>query len=82
MTISLARVLGPKIRVMGVSPGAVATDFVAGRGRPELEKLAQATPLKKIVEPEDVAMAIMACVTHLKATTGSYITVDAGRFLA
>ncbi len=82
MTLSLARVLGPKIRVMGVSPGAVATDFVAGRGRPELEKLAQATPLKKIVEPEDVAMAIMACVTHLKATTGSYITVDAGRFLA
>ncbi len=82
MTISLARVLGPKIRVMGVSPGAVATDFVAGRGRPELEKLAQATPLKKIVEPEDVAMAIMACITHLKATTGSYITVDAGRFLA
>ncbi len=82
MTVSLARVLGPKIRVMSVSPGAVATDFVAGRGRPELEKLAQATPLKRVVEPEDVAMAIMACVTHLKATTGSYITVDAGRFLA
>lgn len=82
MTISLARVLGPKIRVMCVSPGAVATDFVAGRGRPELEKLAQATPLKKIVEPEDVALAIMACVTHLKATTGSRITVDGGRFLA
>ena len=82
MTILLARVLGPKIRVMCVSPGAVATDFVAGRGRPELEKLAQATPLKKVVEPEDVAMAIMACVTHLKATTGSYITVDGGRFLA
>ena len=81
MTLSLARVLGPQVRVMAVSPGAVATDFLAGRGRPELEKLAQATPLKKVTEPEDVALAIMACVTHLKASTGGRIIVDGGRFL-
>jgi 3-oxoacyl-[acyl-carrier protein] reductase len=81
MTLSLARALGPEIRVMAVSPGAVATDFVAGRGRTELEKLAQATPLKKITEPEDVALAIMACITHLKASTGGRIIVDGGRFL-
>lgn len=81
MTLSLARVLGPQVRVMAVSPGAVATDFVAGRGRPELEKLAEATPLKKVTEPEDVALAIMACVTHLKASTGGRIIVDGGRFL-
>lgn len=81
MTLSLARVLGPQVRVMAVSPGAVATDFVAGRGRPELEKLAEATPLKKVTEPEDVALAIMACVTHLKASTGGKIIVDGGRFL-
>ena len=31
MTMSLARVLGPQIRVLCVSPGAVNTDFVAGR---------------------------------------------------
>ena len=35
---------------------------------PQLEKLAQATPLKRVVQPEDVARAIMACVTHLKVT--------------
>jgi 3-oxoacyl-[acyl-carrier protein] reductase len=82
MTLSLARVLGPTIRVLCVSPAAVATDFVAGRGRPQLEKIAEATPLKRVVEPEDIARTIMACVTHLKVSTGSRIVCDAGRFLA
>src|SRR5882672_425392 len=82
MTLSLARVLGPAIRVLCVSPAAVATDFVAGRDRPALEKIAQGTPLKRVVEPEDIARTIMACVTHLKVTTGARIIADAGRFLA
>jgi 3-oxoacyl-[acyl-carrier protein] reductase len=81
ISLALARVLGPEIRVMCVSPGAVATDFVAGRGRPELEKLAIAAPLKRVTEPEDVALAIMACVTHLKMSTGGRLVVDGGRFL-
>ena len=37
MSLSLARVLGPEIRVNCVSPGAVATDFVAGRDREKSE---------------------------------------------
>ncbi len=81
MTLSLARVLGPEIRVLCVSPGAVATDFVAGRGREQLERIAAVTPLKRVVEPEDVARAVMACITHLTATTGARIIVDGGRFL-
>lgn len=81
MTLSLARALGPEIRVLCVSPGAVATDFLPGRGREQLEKIAQATPLKRVVEPEDVARAVLACVTHLRATTGARIVVDGGRFL-
>jgi 3-oxoacyl-[acyl-carrier protein] reductase len=82
MTLSLARVLGPTIRVLCVSPAAVATDFVAGRDRAALEKIAQGTPLKRVVEPEDIARTIMACVTHLKVSTGTKIIADAGRFLA
>jgi 3-oxoacyl-[acyl-carrier protein] reductase len=82
MTLSLARVLGPEVRVLCVSPAAVATDFVAGRDRTALEKIAQGTPLKRVVEPEDIARTIMACVTHLKVTTGARIIADAGRFLA
>jgi 3-oxoacyl-[acyl-carrier protein] reductase len=81
ISMSLARVLGPEIRVMCVSPGAVATDFVAGRGRADLEKMAATSPLRRVTEPEDVAAAIMACVTHLSMTTGVRIVVDGGRFL-
>jgi 3-oxoacyl-[acyl-carrier protein] reductase len=81
MTMSLARVLGPEIRVVGVSPGAVATGFVAGRGREQLEKMAAATPLRTITEPIDVARAILAAITHLTATTGTTLVVDGGRHL-
>jgi 3-oxoacyl-[acyl-carrier protein] reductase len=81
MTLSLARALGPEIRVMCVSPAAVATDFVAGRGRPQLEKIAAGVPLRRVTEPEDVARTIMACITHLKSTTGARIICDGGRFL-
>jgi 3-oxoacyl-[acyl-carrier protein] reductase len=81
MTMSLARALGPNIRFLCVSPGAVATDFVAGRDRASLEKGAKSTPLQRVIEPEDVARAVMACVTHLKASTGTRIVVDGGRHL-
>jgi 3-oxoacyl-[acyl-carrier protein] reductase len=79
MTISLARVLGPQVRVMTVAPGAVATDFVAGRDRAALEQIATSAALKRVIEPEDVATAIMACVTGLKTTTGARIVIDGGR---
>jgi 3-oxoacyl-[acyl-carrier protein] reductase len=82
MSISLARVLGPEVRVVCVSPAAVATDFVAGRDRAALEKIAANTPMKQVVEPEDVAKAVMACVTHLPYTTGVRIVVDGGRHIA
>jgi 3-oxoacyl-[acyl-carrier protein] reductase len=81
MTMSLARALGPKVRAMCVSPGAVSTGFVAGRDRAALEKIAQATPLRRVVEADDVAEAVLACIVNLRSSTGSKITVDGGRFL-
>jgi 3-oxoacyl-[acyl-carrier protein] reductase len=81
MTMSLGRALGPEIRVLCVSPGAVNTDFVPGRGQAQLEKVAQGTPLKRIVQPEDVARAILACITLLTVSTGAVVICDGGRFL-
>jgi len=81
MTASLARALGPDVRLLTVSPGAVATEFVPGRDRAALEAGAKATPLKRVIEPDDVASAIFACIAHLKASTGSRIVVDGGRHL-
>ena len=81
MGLSLARALGPQIRVIGISPAAVATDFVPGRGRAGVEKQAAATPLKIVSEPDDVALAVLSAITHLRLTTGETIMVDSGRHL-
>lgn len=81
MSMALARVLAPEIRVVCVSPGVVNTGFVPGRTQEMMDKAAAATPLKRAVEADDVALAVMACITHLRHTTGSVITVDAGRHL-
>ena len=81
MSMSLARVLGPEIRVVVVAPGMVHTGFVPGRTEEMMAKAAMATPLKRAIEAEDVALAVISCVTHLTHTTGSIISVDAGRHL-
>jgi 3-oxoacyl-[acyl-carrier protein] reductase len=81
MSMALARVLGPEIRVVVVAPGMVHTDFVPGRTEEMMARAAMATPLKRAIEAEDVALAVLACVTHLTHTTGSIISVDAGRHL-
>ncbi|PZW43014.1 3-oxoacyl-[acyl-carrier protein] reductase [Humitalea rosea] len=81
MGMSLARVLGPEIRILSVSPAAVATDFVPGRSRAAVEKQAASTPLRTVAEADDVALTILGAITHLRLTTGSVIVVDGGRHL-
>jgi 3-oxoacyl-[acyl-carrier protein] reductase len=81
MTKSLARALAPDVRVMSVSPGVVATDFVPGRDAAALEKVAPTIPLKRVATADDVGRAIAACATHLTYSTGSLIVVDGGRAL-
>ena len=81
MSMALARVLGPEIRVVIVAPGMVHTGFVPGRTEEMMARAAAATPLKRAIEADDVARAVMAVITHLRHTTGSIITVDAGRHL-
>ena len=81
MSMALARVLGPEIRVVIVAPGMVHTGFVPGRTEEMMAAAARATPLKRAIESHDVALAVMASITHLRHTTGSIVTVDAGRHL-
>jgi 3-oxoacyl-[acyl-carrier protein] reductase len=78
MTMSLARVCGPAVRFLCVSPASVDTGFIAGRTHAELEKRAAQSPLGRIVTPEDVASAVLACVTHLKTATGTRLVIDGG----
>jgi 3-oxoacyl-[acyl-carrier protein] reductase len=81
MTKSLARALAPEVRVMGVSPGVVATGFVPGRGAEFNARTAATTPLKRVATAEDVARAILACATELTFSTGTNVVVDGGRSL-
>jgi 3-oxoacyl-[acyl-carrier protein] reductase len=81
MSLSLARVLGPEIRVLTVSPAAVDTAFVPGRTTAMVEKVAATTPLKRVVKADEVAQAVMAAVTHLTSSTGLVIPVDGGKLL-
>lgn len=82
MTRSLARALAPRIRVLSVSPGLAATDFVKSMDADWREEQEVRTPLRRLALPEEVARAVVACATHLDFSTGAVIPVDGGRPLA
>jgi len=81
LTIALAKVLAPQIRVFSVSPAGVDTDFVPGRTREQLQKVAEKLPLAHITTPDDVARAVVACIVNLTSSTGIVVPVDEGRHL-
>jgi len=81
MALSLARVLGPEIRVFTVSPAAVDTAFVPGRTTAMVERVAATTPLKRVVQADEVAQAVIAAVTYLTSSTGIVIPVDGGKLV-
>lgn len=79
ITMSLARALAPKIRVVSLSPGWVNGEY-AQRMPPEMiQHQHDLTPLGRIAEAEDVANAVFAIATQLTFTTGAIIPVDGGR---
>jgi len=81
LTIALAKVLAPQIRVFSVSPAGVDTDFVPGRSREHLQKIAEKLPLAHVTTPDDVARAVIACIVNLTSSTGIVVPVDEGRHL-
>ena len=81
LTIALAKVLAPKVRVFSVSPAGVDTDFVPNRTREQLERTAEKFPLRRVTTPDDVARAVVACIVNLTSSTGIVLPVDEGRHL-
>lgn len=79
LTKNLSRALAPTIRVMGVNPGALATNFVPNTVPGYLDAIANTTPLKRVPTVEDIAAAIEACATLLRFSTGNILTIDGGR---
>ena len=80
ITKSLARVLAPEVRVIGVAPGIVLTRWVEGRTG-HIDKFAGETPLQKVAVPEDIAQTVYALIAHADFVTGQNIIVDGGAFI-
>ncbi len=79
LTRSLGRALAPTIRVVSVSPGWVEGEYAASMPPGFVDGQRDATPLKRLASPENVAGAVSAVVGDLKCTTGAVIPVDGGR---
>jgi 3-oxoacyl-[acyl-carrier protein] reductase len=79
LTKSLARALSPTIRVVSVSPGLVDTEFVKSMDQAWRDEQASRTPLGRLAQPEEIALAVLAAVRDLRFTTGCVLPVDGGR---
>ena len=79
MTLMLANVLGPEIRVNAVAPGLVDTPWTADW---ELERnfVLSMAPLKSTAQASDVAEVIMGLI-HSHQVTGEIVAVDGGLHL-
>jgi 3-oxoacyl-[acyl-carrier protein] reductase len=75
---ALAAELAPDVRVNVINPGPANTPMLGGFGFDG--DVTQALPLRRLVEPEDVADAAVYLATAT-AVTGAVFNIDAGRDL-
>jgi pteridine reductase len=80
MTQSLAKELAPKVRVNGISPGAILWPET---GKSEDDKMAMLanTPLDRAGSPEEIAEAVRWLIQDASYCTGQIIRIDGGRHL-
>ena len=85
LTRGLALALAPDVRVNSVSPGLVSTRWFRRRfgedaAAAQEESFVQATPLKRIAGPDDVAQAVLALLEN-DLITGQDFVIDGGKNL-
>jgi 3-oxoacyl-[acyl-carrier protein] reductase len=83
MTYSLARSLGPEVRVNAVCPGYVDTPwqhnaFGIDKAKQAAERYSSMVPLKDFARPEDVAEVICWLIEGARQVTGDVVFVDGG----
>lgn len=85
LTMSLARVLAPKVRVNAVCPALIAGGFVERMDKQVFDarvKLQEArAPLQMVGQPEDVAADVFWLSTGARLMTGSVLSLDSGLHL-
>jgi ketoreductase RED2 len=80
MTLLLAKVVGPEVRVNAVAPGLVDTPWTEDWDVVR-EVVRQVAPLKRSGRPEDVAHVILS-LTGAAYVTGQVVVVDGGLSIA
>ena len=87
LTFSLARVLGPEVRVNAVCPGYVDTPWQhsalgdAGAAQ-AAQRYSGLVPLKDYARPEDVADAIVWLIEGARQVTGETLFIDGGMHIS
>lgn len=85
MTLSLARALGPQIRVNAVCPGFVETRWLQQALGPAYEgakaRYMSTAALHKVCTPDDVARAVLWLLEGSDLVTGELVLVDGGAHL-
>ncbi|QYU69671.1 SDR family oxidoreductase [Leptolyngbya sp. 15MV] len=83
MVRTLARELGPTVRVNAVAPGVVAFPEQGPEADPEFQKrYLSRVPLGRSGTPDDAADAVCWLALDARYVTGEVIRVDGGRWLA
>jgi pteridine reductase len=81
LTRSLAKELGPEIRVNGISPGPVLWPEQGGDEKARA-KIIQRTILQRMGKPEDIARTALFFAASAPFITGQILAVDGGRSVA
>ena len=81
LTRSLAKELGPEVRVNGISPGPVLWPE-SGGDEAARAKIIQRTILQKMGTPEDIARTALFFASQAPVITGQILAVDGGRSVA
>jgi NAD(P)-dependent dehydrogenase (short-subunit alcohol dehydrogenase family) len=79
LTRQLAGELGPGVRVNGLAPGLVKTQFARALWEPAEETIAGRLPLRRLGEPADIAnAALFLCSDAASWITGHTLVIDGG----
>ncbi len=82
MTVALARVLAPEVRVNAVAPGFIDTRWLREGLGPLYERVKEATiaqtPLGRVSTAEDIASVVLSLIEDADFVTGQTITIDGG----
>ena len=81
LTRSLARALGPDVRVNAVAPGLTETGWTATWPEEYKQAIREAVTLKRSCRPEDIAEVVLFLCAGAAMITGQTIAIDGGMML-